>query len=217
MTAILDTVTCIHDGQVIQMNTGEVIEHFSGFDTDTPLTRVLEISGYMPSPRFTDRLYVTKCWQGVVEEIARLASIMCPFATIVIAPEWRGMPSHVEGEAWGDIELIFLKITDLWPDKVVEMFFHELWHVMSKKLSKDMYDMCAKVVENAPEIGDPAYYDSPEEKLARLFAHWAMTHWQGWQSVEDDPRTHQTPSAIFAAIYDGYFAEVVAAQDGRAA
>ena len=217
MTAILDTVTCIHDGQIIQMTTSEVIEHFAGFDTDTPLTRALESTGYMPSLRLTDRPHVRNCWQGAVEEIARLAAIMCPFATVLIAPDWRGMPSRLDGQAWRDANLIFLKIGDLWPDRWIELFFHEVWHVMSKKLADDLYNLCTEVVENAPEIGDAAYYDSSEEKLARCFQHWAMSVWMGWYSVTDDPRTYQTPSAVFAGIYSGYFAEIVMAKEGERA
>lgn len=191
------------------MDGGEVIDHMTDNGSDTPLTRALKISGYMPSPRITFDQHVNACWSGAVDEIARLANSMCPFTTVLIAPSWRGMPEESGGEAFASQDLIFLPLRDTWPDKWVECFFHELWHICSRKLSTKQYKLCAEVVASTPGIGDAGYYDKIDERLARLFAHWSMSVWMGWESITNDPRTHHTPSAIFGAIYSGHFAQVL--------
>lgn len=169
----------------------------------------------------------------IADEIARLAHRIVPWVKIFLVPHARFRSGGVYGgTAFPTQAVIQISASGLYrPDtlchptslihamaieRAVETFFHECWHICSPKLPAHMYDQCADVVKNTHFLGDPDYMDTPEERLARLFAHWAMAHWQGWQSVTDDPRTQQTPSAIFAGIYSGYFAEVVAGQKGRA-
>lgn len=171
---------------------------------------------------------------AIADEIARLAHRIVPWLRLFLVPHARPKSGGVYGgTAFLDDAVIQVSASSLYRkdslcnsaslihaiamERAVETLFHECWHICSKKLPPHMYDQCAEAVKNAHFIGDPDYMDTTEERLARLFAHWAMSHWMGWQSVTDDPRTHQTPSAVFAGIYSGYFAQVVAAQDGRAA
>lgn len=171
--------------------------------------------------------------RAIADEISRLAHRMVPWVKIFLVPHARPKSGGVcGGTAFTEDSVIQISASGLYrPDalcnqptlihataieRAVETLFHECWHVCSTKLSPSLYKACADVVKGGMQLGDPAYYDTIEERLARLFSHWAMAHWQGWQSVEDDPRTHQTPSSIFAGIYSGYFAQVLAAQEKAA-
>ena len=204
---IIDTVYGIKDGRVERHTTSEILEQFN--------TLELKYNGYKLTFRMTELPDVARCWRGTCEEIARLAHRICPFATVIIAPEVDGMPS-ARGEAFAKDNLILLRMVDTWTEKWIQTFFHEVWHICSKKLPAEMYDLCAELVKGTPEIGNADYYDRLEERLARMFAHWAMSVWMGWQSVTDDPRTVTSPSSIFAGIYSGYFAEVVAGRERAA-
>lgn len=198
---IIDTVYGIKDGRIERHTTFEILDQFD--------TLELKFRGYKLAFRVTELPDVARCWRGACEEIARLARRICPFATVIIAPEIEGMSAN--GQAFTADDTILIRMhDDDWPDRWIQTFFHEIWHICSPRLSSELYQMCAEVVEATPGVGDTGYYDKVEERLARTFAHWAMTVWMGWQSVEDDPRHITSPSAVFAGIYSGYFARVLA-------
>ncbi|MDM7975396.1 MULTISPECIES: hypothetical protein [Thalassospira] len=168
------------------------------------------------------QIFAPRSLPVIVREIARLSNRIVPTTEVYIAPNLR----RYGGFAFVERNMIVLEAPKGFCDPTfnawglahtVEKLFHEVWHICSKQLSPELYKTCADMVKDGMPLGDPSYWDTPEERLARCFQHWAMSHWMGWQSVTDDPRTHQTPSAVFAAIYSGYFAQVVAGKEGRAA
>lgn len=163
---------------------------------------------------------------AITTEIQRLSAKMTPWAPAYIVPALMHDGRPIRGvhtdegiaisasKAYHPDDLLHQSETifGIVLENIVSTFFHEAWHTCSKKLPPDMYDQCAEVVKNAHFLGDPDYMDTAEERLARCFQHWAMCHWQGWQSVTDDPRHVTSPSSIFAGVYSGYFAQVVAGQ-----
>ncbi|MCC4240917.1 hypothetical protein [Thalassospira povalilytica] len=185
--------------------------------------RLSDLPEHVAAKRDPDvpQVYAPRSLPVIVREIARLSGRMIPTTDIYLVPSLKWHTGFAFGHHNSiviDVPKGFCNSTHTaWAlNHTAEVFFHECWHICSKRLSAELYKACADVVKGGMQLGDPAYYDTIEERLARLFSHWAMSHWMGWQSAEDDPARHQTPSAVFAGIYSGYFAQVLADQDRAA-
>lgn len=127
---------------------------------------------------------------AMLPRLAQIAATVAPWVTVYAGPElWtvdtlaqgvsvaRHTDAHgrqrvqMGGQAWADPPIILLALSTA-PSNAFRSLWHELFHVISPRLSVQAHATLDAAVAEAEEFGD-AYLDAPEERKARLFEHWA--------------------------------------------